>query len=322
MELTTKLKKRFVKNYNLPIKIFSEPYFSSRIELYNTLFFTKSNLNEFINDINKYSNEEEYFAEDNKFMQTIIDYIRNKDGYISFNNMDMKIFEPRYKFSSSDIWKENNIDKVVFSIDLKKANFQALKYFDSSIFNNEKYWECFIEEFTEERSKISSKHLRQVIFGTLNPKRQTQYERYLMEKILTSLFEISPHWDKNILSLSNDEIVIDVTPIMSWNGKMSMDYPFLIEVRNKLETICDQLNLNCHIDCFQIKSIGKYMYKKDFLLSSSSADCFKKVNHLMMPFVIRKELGLYPEPEDYVFFNEGHLCKFLENPLLGGDIND
>jgi hypothetical protein len=103
---------------------------------------------------------------------------------------------------------------------------------------------------------------------------------------------------------------------------MSMDYPFLMEVRNKLETICDQLNLNCHIDCFQIKSIGKDMYKKDFLLSSSSTDVFKKVNHLMMPFVIRKELGIYPEPEDYVFFNEGHLCKFLNNPLLGEDIND
>lgn len=313
MELSNMLKQRFVKNYNLPIKIFSEPYFKSRIRLYDTHFGTLEKLGEFIKDVRKYDNEQDYFENDNKVLQTVVDYIRVKQEYEQFNNMDMQLYNVSSNFSQKDIWNENNIGKIVFSIDLKKANFQALKHYSPNIFDGKETWEEFIGQFTEDQSRINSKHFRSVLFGMLNPKRTVNYEKFLMQKILDELFVTDLNWSKHILSFSNDEIVINVSSFIDEDGEV--DFFSLLHIRDELREICKKLNLICHIDCFEVEKIGKDMYKKDFVLSTDSTDVFKKVNHLMMPFVLRKELNEECIAEDYVFFNEGNLCKFLENPL-------
>ena len=38
MEITKNLKERFCKDCNIPIKIFDEPYFTERLELYDEHF--------------------------------------------------------------------------------------------------------------------------------------------------------------------------------------------------------------------------------------------------------------------------------------------
>lgn len=60
------------------------------------------------------------------------------------------------------------------------------------------------------------------------------------------------------------------------------------------------------------------MYQQTFIvgLSDESGVKYKKVNHLMMPFVIRQRKGEEPKDSDFVFKNEaGQLCRFIENPM-------
>ena len=43
-ELTTGLKQRFAKDYKLPIKLYTEPYFTERIEALDFLYGSKKSL--------------------------------------------------------------------------------------------------------------------------------------------------------------------------------------------------------------------------------------------------------------------------------------
>ena len=68
--------------------------------------------------------------------------------------------------------------------------------------------EDYLKKFTSEYSKINSKHLRQVIFGALNPKRTVTYERYITSLLLKEIIEVENLFSEaEIISTMNDEIV-------------------------------------------------------------------------------------------------------------------
>lgn len=305
--LSYSLKKHFCKNYNIPIKIFYEPYFSERCILFNEYFGIEEKLREYVTDVLLHDNEQAFFAEDNEIMQSVIDYLKSNPDMVLFSEKeDMNKFAvpERYRnLPSKDVWRDSCVGKTFMSIDLKKANFQALRHYSDKIFDDSDTWEDFIGKFTDMQSKINSKHLRQVIFGSVNPKRQITYEKYLMCKILDEIcMEFS--FD-NIYSLSNDEIIINAENIFVSQ---------ITYIRNQIKS----LGFNCHINVFSVAKLGKDMYEQMFIeeISDDSRIKFKKVNHLMMPFVIRKINGEEPTESDYVFINEsGNLCRFLENPL-------
>ena len=310
--LSPALRKHFCKNYNIPIKISEDPYFTDRCILFNEVFGVEDKLREYVFDISTYDSEQDFLEADNKIMQAIIDFLKSNDKMIYFSQKeDMNQFAvpERYRnMSSKDVWRDSCVDKVFLSIDLKKANFQALKYYSNDIFDGAKTWEEFVNKFTHDKSKINSKHLRQVIFGCINPKRQTILEKYMMCKVLERIGPIISNED--IYSLCTDEIVIDV------GEKFISQLGTLISfIKGQIKT----LDFDCHINLFSVKKIGKDMYKQMFIggFSDDSGFTYKKVNHLMMPFIIRKEKGEEPVDSDYVFKNEsGQLCRFLKNPLI------
>ena len=47
-ELTPKLRQRFCKDWNIPVKLFVEPYFSERLAVYNQQTFVAHLLGEFV----------------------------------------------------------------------------------------------------------------------------------------------------------------------------------------------------------------------------------------------------------------------------------
>ena len=80
---------------------------------------------------------------------------------------------------TKDIFKPSNDGKLFISIDMRKANFSALKNYDSGIFDSVDTWEEFISRYTDNKHIINSKYIRQVILGNCNPKRQVTYENIL-----------------------------------------------------------------------------------------------------------------------------------------------
>ena len=141
MVMTDRLKERFVRDCKIPIKMYKEPYFTERLELLDKYYGTLAKWQEFCAEVDKYHNEEEYFAVYNTTKEAAMNFIKSREGWDAFNNLDMNQFAAKNKnFPSKDVFKPTNIGGAFVSIDIKKANFSVLNAYDPSIFGFVNTW--------------------------------------------------------------------------------------------------------------------------------------------------------------------------------------
>lgn len=319
MEVSEKLKERFCKDCNIPLKLFKEPYFTDRLQLYDSYYNTLDKWNIFVRELEKYKCEQYYLEEYNRVKDAAINDIKLSDGYNRFNEEDMGKYSVKYKdLPSKDIYKPSNIGKLFISIDMRKANFSALKFYDKSIFSNADTWEEFVGRYTENKHIVNSKYIRQVILGNCNPKRQVTYEKYLMGLVLEVLIDELGYSASDIAFFSNDEIVIDVRK-----------YEDCIRKRELIEwQIKGYFNIPFRIELFYLRKItGTNGYYKEIVKNIIEREYeFKCLNNYTLPFVLRKFNEEEITENDKVFYHEGLLSKFIEIPEISfekkGDKND
>lgn len=309
MEVSIKAKERFCKDCSIPLKLFREPYFTDRLELYDKFFGTLEKWNVFVNELKKYLHEQDYFDEYNRAKDAAIESIKNTEAYLRFNNEDMNKYSVQNKnFSNKDIFRQSNDGNTFISIDMRKANFSSLRYYDKDIFSSAKTWEEFISKFTDNQHIINSKYIRQVILGNCNPKRHITYEKYLMDGILTWLTEIYVSKDR-IVFFSNDEIVIDISDM---GAEVRDLLRFQIEYNSK------DMVIPVKIEMFTLHKIeGTDGYYKKIYKADGEYDIeFKCLDNYMLPFVMRKVLGEEITESDTIFYHEGLLARFVDVPEI------
>lgn len=289
-----KLRKRFCKDMGVPIQVYQDPYFSERIKLLNPYYNSISKLEDFEQTLKTYENEEDYFNEYSEIKDNAINYLKEK--LIEFQSVDMNEHFPiiNQSFTPSDIFKENNHNEHFISIDMTEANFSCLKHFDDDIFPGINNYREFISQFTDEEHFIKSKYIRQVIFGNQNPKRQTRYQKYIMDNLLTSLLTIV---DKElIVSFANDEIVIK-----------SEDKKLIKNIRNVVDDFQKKENIRIRFETFKLEKVNKG-YKK---LHDNGNVEFKSLSPMEIIFAIREHEGQDIQENDKVFIYENQLAKLL-----------
>lgn len=204
---------RFLSDYDIPIKTVSQKVFVEQMKKLNHwdkwLEFVEMVNNDFFGDPHKFL---DYYYERREAM---IQALKNP-SYEAFNTCDMDIFAyrpPAFNGMAKSVWSSSNDKGVFISIDLKKANFQALSYVNPKIVLDCKTWDEFCLKFTDCKYIRESKYIRQVIFGQLNPSRHTTVERNIMGKIYEYLVRdgiVGGLIDRGIVSLcavSVDELV-------------------------------------------------------------------------------------------------------------------
>ena len=176
--MSNKKNLRFTKDYNLPINIFNEEMFSYYRDLYKEFWpldaeYRMNNEIKLFND-----NVDEWLAHYAKIRDNIIFGLENSEEYKEFNQSDLSKYDiPNLGVGERSLYNEESEGGIFLSIDLKKANFQALKYV--GVLKDETYKD-FIHRNNGTDYFADSKYLRQVIFGKLNPKRQIKVEKYLI----------------------------------------------------------------------------------------------------------------------------------------------
>lgn len=298
-EITIKLKERFCKDNNLSIKIFQEPYFMDRLKLYDKQFDTLSKWNLFLSEIEEFKTEQEYFSYYNETKEKIINFIKNTNGYKEFNSFDPNKYSVKtYGIPSSNIFHENNNGKSFISIDLKKGCYSAMRFFDKSIINNTDSYESFIGQFTDKKHIINSKYIRQVIFGNCDCKRQGVIEKYMMGLMMEEFQKL----DLNFAGYTNDEIVIHYDE----KAKKTFD-----KIKEIVYTITKKYDFDVHFDVFNIERVKNTdVYIKNFLDKKDPE--IKCANHLIMPFILRMLNHENPQPNDFIFYENGNLAALLE----------
>lgn len=315
MEVSMRAKERFCKDCNIPIKLFQEPYFTDRLKLFDKFYGTIEKWNTFLGELQKYHCEQDYFEEYNRVKDTAILNIKNSEAYQRFNEEDMNKYRIMHEnLPNKDIFKPTNDGKLFISIDMRKANFCSLYHYDNSMFSGAKTWEEFISKFTNNKHIINSKYIRQVILGNCNPKRHITYEKHLMDTILTHIEKYN--LNDRIVFFSNDEIVFDITD--------STKVDILLYMRRCLtEDIEEDLDIPVRVELFTLHKIDNtHGYYKEILKENGEKDIkFKCLNNYILPFVIRNFLGEEITDSDKVFYHEGLLAQFIEEPKIEVNFN-
>ena len=277
-----------------------------RIRLYDKFYGTVEKWNIFVEELQKYSNEQQYFEEYNRVKDAAISDIKASEGYQRFNQLDMNEYPIKHTcLPSKDIFHPSNDGRIFISVDMKKANFSALHRYDTGIFDYADTWEDFIRKYTDNKHIIASKYIRRVILGNCNPRRHITYEKIIMDKVIDEVSKIIP--ENRIVFFSNDEIVYDMT-----DAVISLNVLGVIQ-----EAVAERLGdylVPLKVEGFLLKKIkGTSGYCKYF--EDGSVE-FKCLDNYMLPFVIRAFLNEEIQEDDKVFIHEGKLSKYIQVPKI------
>lgn len=302
-----KLRQRFVKDYNLPINVFDEKLFNYYIELYD--FFPREkweSLKSLIDE--KYNGNVELWLDycasvRDKTINTVIE----SPEYKAFNNSDLSVYKLSKNIGEHSYYTEATDGRRFISIDLKKANFQALKYVGVL---KEATYDEFIENMGGDDYIKGSKYLRQVIFGKMNPSRTITVEKYIMEKIMKFSDEVLPigfelysqNSDELVYKLNNNTFVGDINIICKVLEKVVLD-KIGIDVRVEYVEINKLPIVNCNgnnVDAFVRTNLN------------NGETVLKKASTTFYPQIYKLWKGLPIEDKDLIFYDNDQLAKFLE----------
>lgn len=310
-EITNTLKNRFCKDTGLPINLYKEPYFRNRLELFNNQYGSLQSYGEFLGYLESFKDESAFFEECTRVMGEAIAYMEQSEGLSRFKQEDMnKYAVTNTGLPKTDIYKQTNDKRVFVSIDMVKANYSALRHYDKGIVGATMDYDEFIGKFTDSEYLRKSKHLRQVIFGNVSPKRQRVYEKYLMDSVVTELLAFLDRDD--IVSFNTDEVVVDVTDRCDGFGEVELD---LMDNIERVVVGKNQEGIPLRIGLFELRYIeGAKGYVKKYKGSTKLE--FKAIDALTLPFVLRAYNGECVQVEDMVFRHEGKLAQLLEVPEI------
>lgn len=318
---TPDLAKRFVSDYNFPVSMVNNyRQFRYQLELYEPELKTMTRWKELQQMIKeRFGGDIDAFVEYyNKVRNDIITKTYESAAYQEFNNMDMQQFavKDRPQVSKNNVYNNENDGKMFLSIDLRRANFQALKYVNRKIFNGAQTYEDYVGQFTDLDYLKTSKYTRQVIFGQLNPARHTTVEQYLINKVYKAVLELDYlpfNASTGLVSMSNDELVFRIDQ--------------LYDPKNYSECIVQDIKtktgLTVHVDAYELHGYSlvsesecthkEFFVKKDLETGREEFTCMPLQFHMMGWRLFRKQ-PLHPE--DKLFIYENGICRFCEDYKL------
>ena len=305
------LAKRFVSDLKLPVGVIYPAWiFRHQLKLYGDL--DKWDALWDVIDKNYDGDHHKFLDSYYQIRDTIIKSTEANSAYQEFIKMDMQKFQFKRPdgVSKNNVYNGENLGKLFFSVDLTKANFQALRYVSPDIVLGAETYPEFISKFSDMEYVAQSKYTRQVVFGKLNVDRQMTVERYITYKIWELISDIPG----TLRSMSNDELIFEVNPEQ---GKDWMEDTS----RKVIDAVKKELNIDVHTEWFTLKGwqmvsptnsevCQTFFEKIDYLSDESKLVCVPLPYHNII-YKLWKEEEIYDA--DKYFIYEKMVCKFTDD---------
>jgi hypothetical protein len=338
-----KLKEWFVKNMRMPISVFEDPYWDFYIDLYEKRFGSRTKWTNFYSRYKEmYKSQEEFLSDYYKRRELILSTVKEKTDSRGVRIIDDQFnsgslvsdksnpISPYYDISfpwlsglpKKDIYNMANDHKRFLSLDLRKANFQAMNFYNPELFIGEMIspnlgiddiYNKWLDTFEDKNTLIGdcvreSKYLREVVFGNIGPSRAIRIEKWMISNVASICKDRleTAGLEYRFAQLGSDEVVIEVGDIdSSIIGELEKDMRIVNKVDIKAEIFTVEgtdfvTESGSKVDAFIKKHVdGKIEYKK--------------VNRHYYPQVYEELEGIEPDPyeRDLLFNQEGELARFM-----------
>ena len=319
------LAKRFVSDFKLPISVvYPEYVFMHQLELYEDEYDSETWWNALWDMIdNAYEGNADLFLKEYYDVRDkIITDTMENPAYKEFTQMDMKQFAfERPKVSKNNVYNGENIGKNFLSVDLSKANFQALKYVNPDIVLGAETYKDFIAKFTSLDYVAMSKYSRQVIFGKLNVDRQITVEKYLINNIFKLLeIDLKLGYERydgiKLVSMSNDELIFEVKEDVIFCSRDKV-----VDIMKDIERqVKEKLGLDVHTEYYTLKgwqltSPSNKQICQTFFENIALIDTSTTLVCVPLPFhniIYKLHHKMELVHDDMFFIYEKMLCRFTD----------
>lgn len=314
-----KLIQRFVKDYSLPINIFERDMFLYYKDLYSSFngFFPTDAWNCLIDTVlNKFDgNVDKWLDYCGEVRDKAINEVKSSPEYDNFIKMDMAPYAHVSTVGERSCYTGETHLKRFLSIDLRKANFQALKHVGAI---KDATYEEFIKRMGGDDYIVGSKYLRQVIFGNCNPSRQVTVEKHLIDKARNYLQGAGHKWfDEHfkLFSANADEIVY----IYDGNEEMGKVLGGCLSLEKEIlsntgvEVKCDFFSVE-KLPIVSINGDGVDAYVKDSYFINNGKT-LKKASTTFFPQIWKLWKGMEVGINDRKVYFENQLATF-DYPLM------
>lgn len=314
---------RFAKDFNLPINIFNDEQFEYYHELYKD-FWPESEWNAVQNEIDRKfgGNIDQWLEHYAKVRDKVITDIYESQEYQDFNKIDMSYYDNETKkylngtnLGDRKWYSEDTVGRKFISIDLKKANFQALKH--CGVINGFGSYEEFMASYDPSFYFGKSKYTRQVIFGKLNPKRTITVEKWMVARMFNGFYNESviPTFlmksRGNVVpfGIKSDELVFEVVKDVPITDEMLTDVEYYANAIFRCSVRCEfyEVEKMPVVNC-NGTPIDAYI-RRNLISGDEELKC---VSAIFFPQVYRLYKGEKITDKDLLFYAEGQVARFIE----------
>lgn len=321
--LSTKLNEQFVKDYDLPINIFDEPYFTKRLKLFEPFYHSETNYKQFMDDLQGYSDYENYLNHQTRIQEHASSDIKMTEAFQGFRIVTQKeTFTATNKtLQIDDLCTDQNHGKPFLSITLSDPHFSALWHYDPEIVEHACTWHSFISYYTDDQSIINSNRLPKGIFNACAQKQIIAYENDLMDQLIIQLIDGNMTIEDEIVFQSNDTLILDLSGLHTAHTQTFMEQAIREFVTTCRFTRWDPNNertLPFKVERFTLYKISNTNgVTSGFIKVKTNGDLeFCGFDPNVLPIVIRRLQSQMLEPEDKEFFYNGFKVKFHGAPKL------
>lgn len=307
-KLNFELVKRFTRDEKLPIQeIRDEGYFYHMIKLLENSHAAETKWNNWMKVVDTQYNGDPnaYLTEFHNLRDKIINDMKADPKYIDFNNCDMNKYHivDMPQVGSREVYRACNRGKIYLSIDLKKANYQALNF--AGVIEEPSYVQ-WLSKWTQLQHLLDSKYLRVVVFGQLNPGRHITVEKYMTSLLYHQVCDILPMAE--LVSFRQDELI--------WEAPAEvLDLVDEIKKKSWFDISVDVYKLHCFELIQEISGRKVEFCKKEYLDGSPSTyHCIPGVYQALVNCLLNGiEPGYY---DTLVLGSDGLWCNFIGNFTL------
>ena len=305
--MTRKVLKRFLNDIKLSVSpVISESYWKRVFEIFPEV---KEKYDLFVSELG----EDEKGALDrwDVTRDRIIQDFKGNEKYAALGTSDMSKWavKPLSGVASKSIFEleANTLGGYYLSIDLKSANFQALR--EIGVYNDPD-WKTLLSKYTDSKHLLSSKYFRSVVYGNLNVGRIQTVEKFLINRVREFLEknELLPE-NYKLISMMPDELIYE---IKDNDIELKADLKSMIEEGLGLQTKVLQFQLQHYYIQSKNNPDRKIKFFGKLNLETGNEEiCGLGVPYYLLGTVLHR--GLEVTKEDLTFLNqEGYECRLID----------
>ena len=318
------LRHRFCEDTGAPIQVLSDPYFTQRLNLFEKEFNALTDYENYVKYVDEAfnGNINAYLEFYHSLRDKIINEVSNSKAFRDFQEDEaitkqIKEFKP--SMGNVNLYTQEQIKEggnCFLSFDMKKANFQTLKWANPAIVFDCDTYEDFIGKFTDMEWAKKSKRTREIIFGKLNPNRTMKYEKILMGMVEEYLNKtIVTYWFDEF-SLNSDEVIYKLKSDKNFDDAIKAINNAITE-----DNLFTNLGIHLRMEFFKLVLYQFKTHSSDKLMSvfvkehTNGKRTYKCANEIYFPQTYKLINGIEINDDDLAFyFDKTELAKFY-HPL-------